>query len=304
MKTRFFSSLAVGAALVFGTACDDDSTTPVTPEAVDLVSTAEAAGTFNTLIAALEATDLRVTLETGGPFTVFAPTDAAFDALPAGTLEALLADPDALAEILLYHVVDGALGSSGVASSSLIPTLNGQAVTIAQDGSLTVDGAGIVAADVSATNGVIHIIDQVLLPVDHDVVEIAVADDTFSTLVFALGEASLVSTLQADGPFTVFAPTNAAFEAVPADTLNAILADVDLLTQVLTYHVVAGRVLSPDVVALSEAETLNGGAIAISVDGATVRVDDATVIQTDVQGTNGVIHIIDHVLLPPDLVIP
>ena len=293
---------ALAAFAVLAGACDDDDGGMMEPTAVDLVATAEAAGSFNTLLAALDAAGLRNTLATGGPFTVFAPTDDAFNALPAGTVDALLADPPALAEILLYHVVEGDLRSGTVASSSFIPTLNGQAVTVGAGA--TIDGAAILSADVEASNGVIHVIDQVLLPSDENIVEIAAGNGAFNTLVTAVGLADLVSTLEGDGPFTVFAPTDDAFAAVPSETLDAILDDVDLLTQVLTYHVVSGRVLSSDVVGLTSATTLNGNDVSVAFDGTTVSIDDATVTATDIQGTNGVIHVIDSVLLPPDLELP
>ena len=185
--------------------------------------------------------------------------------------------------------------------STFIPTLNGQAVTVGDAGGPTIDGAAILSVDILASNGVIHVIDQVMLPSDEDIVDIAVGNESFSTLVTALTAADLVGALQGDGPFTVFAPTDEAFAAVPADLLAALLADVDALTQVLTYHVVPGRVLSTDVVAINTAETLNGASVSITVDGAAVRIDDANIIATDIQGTNGVIHVIDQVILPANL---
>ncbi|MBT8211871.1 MAG: fasciclin domain-containing protein, partial [Acidimicrobiia bacterium] len=166
--------LTLMATLAFvAVGCDDDDDM-MTPAAVDIVATAEAAGSFNTLVAALDAAGLRTTLETGGPFTVFAPTDAAFDALPAGTVDALLADPDALAEILLFHVAEGSLASGDVASTPLIVTLNGQALMI--DAGPTVNGAVITSADIDASNGVIHVIDAVLLPAEETITDIAAAN--------------------------------------------------------------------------------------------------------------------------------
>ena len=300
-KTIALALLAVAPLGV--AACDEDDNELTTqPEVLNLVETARDAGSFNTLIAALDATGLTETIANNGPFTVFAPTDAAFAALPAGTLDALLANPEALADILLYHVLDGSVGSAEVASSSLLETLNGQAATIAMEGAgLTIDGANIISADIEATNGTIHVIDQVILPSAEDIVEIAVGNTSFSTLVTALQAADLVGALQAEGPFTVFAPTDDAFAAVPSDVLNTLLGDVDLLTQVLTYHVVPGRVFSTDVVGLTSATTLNGAAVSISVENGMVMIDGATVVATDVQGTNGVIHVIDAVILPPEV---
>ena len=295
------AALLAAAPLVFAACGEDDEI--MEPQVMNLVETAQEAGSFTTLIAALEATGLTSALEGPGPFTVFAPTDDAFAALPAGTLDALLADPETLASILLYHVVDGDLRAGDVLASTLIPTLNGQAVTVGDDGGPMIDGAAILNVDILASNGTIHVIDQVILPSDEDIVEIAVGNESFTTLVTALQVAGLVDALQGDGPFTVFAPTDDAFAAVPADVLNALLADVDALTEVLTYHVVSGRVLSTDVVAINSAETLNGQSVSISLDGGAVRIDDANVVATDIQGTNGVIHVIDQVILPEGLML-
>jgi len=132
--------------------------------AMDIVDTAIAAGTFNTLVAAVQAAGLVETLKGPGPFTVFAPTDEAFAALPAGTVEALLADPVALAAILTYHVVPGAVMSSALTEGLTVATVNGAMVTFTLDGGAKINGANIVAADIMATNGVIHVIDAVILP--------------------------------------------------------------------------------------------------------------------------------------------
>lgn len=293
-----WSLLAAMAFVMVG--CDDDEM--MSPTTVDIVATAESAGSFNTLVAALEAADLRTTLETAGPFTVFAPTDAAFDALPAGTVDALLADPAALSEILLYHVAEGTLGSGDVASTPLVVTLNGQALTIGAGP--TVDGAAITTADIEASNGVIHVVDAVLLPVDETIADIAAANVDFSTLVDVLDAAGLLPTVSGEGPFTVFAPTNAAFEALPQEDLDYIVNNMDVLVDVLTYHVLAGRAFSTDVVGLTSATPLNGDEITITVDGSTVLLNTATVTATDIQGSNGIIHIIDEVLLPPNLELP
>lgn len=132
--------------------------------AKDIVDTAVAAGSFTTLAAALEAAGLVETLKGEGPFTVFAPTDAAFAALPAGTVEALLADAAALAAILTYHVVPGKVMSTDLTEGMKAATVNGAEVTITLDGGAKVNGAVISTADIEATNGVIHVIDSVILP--------------------------------------------------------------------------------------------------------------------------------------------
>jgi uncharacterized surface protein with fasciclin (FAS1) repeats len=300
-NNRIARMLALVPAVALAAACDD-SDTMVEPQVVDIIAAAEEAGSFSTLLTAVDAAGLTSALQGSGPFTVFAPTDAAFEALPAGTLDALLADPDALSDVLLYHVAEGELSSGDVTSSTFIPTLNGQALPVADAGGmLTIAGAGLVQVDVTAANGVIHVVDEVLIPSTQDIVEIAQDNPSFSTLVSALVAANLVGALQGEGPFTVFAPVNEAFDDVPAETLDALLADQDALTQVLTYHVVPGRVYSSDVVALDSAETLNGQSVSITVEGGTVRVDGANVVATDIQGVNGVIHVIDAVILPESL---
>jgi len=130
-----------------------------------------------------------------------------------------------------------------------------------------------------------------------DIVDTAVAAGSFGTLVTAVKAAGLVETLKSAGPFTVFAPTDEAFAKLPADTLTAVLADKAKLTAILTYHVVAGKVLAADVVKLTSAKTVQGGELAISTVGG-VKVNNANVVKTDIQCDNGVIHVIDTVLIP------
>jgi uncharacterized surface protein with fasciclin (FAS1) repeats len=131
-----------------------------------------------------------------------------------------------------------------------------------------------------------------------DIVDIAVEDGRFTTLVAAVQAAGLVDTLKGDSPFTVFAPTDDAFDKLPAGTVEALLNDIPTLTDILLYHVVPGKVMAADVVNLSSAETVLGQSVTISVMGGTVMVDDAQVIIPDVEASNGVIHVIDSVLLP------
>jgi uncharacterized surface protein with fasciclin (FAS1) repeats len=130
----------------------------------DIVDTAIDAGTFTTLVAAVQAAGLVETLKSEGPFTVFAPTDEAFAALPEGTVEALLADPEALAAILTYHVVAGKVMSGDLTDGMMAATVNGAEITIGTMGGVTINGANVIAADIEATNGVIHVIDAVIMP--------------------------------------------------------------------------------------------------------------------------------------------
>ena len=134
---------------------------------------------------------------------------------------------------------------------------------------------------------------------EQDIVDIAVADGRFTTLVAAVEAAGLVDTLKSEGPFTVFAPTDDAFNALPEGTIEALLDDIPTLTDILLYHVVPGKVMAADVVNLSSADTALGEPVSIRVEDGNVYVDDAQVIITDVEASNGVIHVIDAVLLPP-----
>ena len=274
--------------------------TVLLPPDKDIVETAAADGRFTTLVAALEAAGLVETLQGEGPFTVFAPTDDAFAMLPAGTVEALLADIPALTDILLYHVAGENLPASKVLEMESIPTVQGEDITISQDmEKVMANNAQIIISNVFTSNGTIHVIDAVLLP-PQDIVEVAVANGSFTTLAAALEAAGLVETLQGEGPFTVFAPTDEAFAKLPAGTVEALLADIPALTDILLYHVVPGEYVAADVVEMTSAETALGPYVKIAVDGDKVMVNDAQVVITDVQASNGVIHVIDTVLLPPD----
>ena len=304
-----------GAAAPVPTAEPMPTTAPVVdPTAEPLPSIAEiAAGdpNFSTLVAALDAAGLVETLAGEGNFTVFAPTNDAFAALPEGTVEALLEDPQGdLTQILLYHVVDGVARAADVVNLTEATTLNGAPIAIAVvDGGVRLnESVNVVTTDIEATNGVIHVIDAVLLPPAAEdaealpsIAEIAAGDPNFSTLVAALDAAGLVETLAGEGDFTVFAPTNDAFAALPEGTVETLLADPSgNLTQILLYHVLGVRAGAADVVNLTSAETLQGSEISIAVvDDGVVLNDVVRVITTDIMASNGVIHVIDAVLLPP-----
>ena len=276
----------------------------------DIVDTAVAAGSFKTLATALQAAGLVEVLKGAGPFTVFAPTDEAFAALPAGTVEALLKDPKALGEVLKYHVVSGAVKAADVVKLSEAKSLQGEPIAIKVDGGkVMVNGANVVSTDIETSNGVIHVIDAVILPPSMakaeekmeamDIVDTAVAAGSFKTLAAALTAAGLVDALKGEGPFTVFAPTDEAFAALPAGTVEGLLKDPKALAEILKYHVVAGKVMAADAAKLTEAETLQGAPIAISVKDGKVMINDAEVVSADVMAKNGVIHVINKVILPP-----
>ncbi len=252
----------------------------------------------NTLEAAIDAAGLTTTLDGEGPFTVFAPTDAAFDLLPAGTVDALLNDIPTLTAILTYHVV-GATALSTDLSNGFVATLNGSnvLVNITADG-VFINNAQVIVADIETDNGVVHVIDAVLLPPPATVVDIIVESEVHNTLEAAVLAAGLETTLSGEGPFTVFAPTDAAFEALPAGTVDALLNDIPTLTAILTYHAVGGNVLSTDL-ENGFVATLNGSNVLVNITADGVFINNAQVIIADLFADNGVVHVIDAVLLPP-----
>ena len=277
-------------------------------ESNTIVDIAVADGRFKTLVAAVEATGLVDTLKSDGPFTVFAPTDDAFAALGDEAIAGLLADPETLSQILLYHVVPGRVMAADVGALESATTAQGEDIAITVDGDkVMVNGANVIITDIEADNGVIHVIDAVILPPSMSaeaaptIVDIAVADGNFTNLVAALEATGLVETLQGEGPFTVFAPTDEAFAALGEETIAALLADPDTLSQILLYHVVAGAVTAADVVNLDSATTVQGEDVTISVDNGSIMINDAMVILPDIEAANGIIHVIDTVILPPSI---
>lgn len=258
---------------------------------------------FSTLVTALGLTGLDTALQGEGPFTVFAPTNDAFNALPEGALESLVADTEALTNVLLYHVAEGEAMAADVVEldGQKVETLLGQYLDITiEDEKVMLDQAQVVIKDIKASNGIIHVIDSVLIPETRTIVDIAVEDGRFTTLVTALEAAGLVEALQAEGPFTVFAPTDDAFAALPEGTLEGLLADTEALTQVLLYHVIDGKVMAAQVVELDgqQVETLSGNNLSMMIDGEAVKINQSQVIIPDVEASNGVIHVIDSVLVP------
>lgn len=314
------------ALLATVVACSDTATTPTpTPEtdsgvttdagttdtsiaAKDIVDTAVAAGSFKTLVSAVQAAGLESALRAQGPFTVFAPTDDAFKKVPDFLLSKLVTAPykTELGLILKYHVLAAKVPAADVLGKKQdVDTLLGAKLTVdGSGGKVVLNGSSNVAtADVMASNGVIHVVDGVILP---SIVDTAVGYDDgttkFSTLVTAIKAAGLVDTLSGPGPFTVFAPTDAAFAQLKKDigetAFNATLADKAALTQILTYHVVSGTVFAKDVKA-GPVPTVEGSNIDITTDGGVKLNKDSNVVLTDLPTRNGVIHVIDRVILPP-----
>ena len=269
---------------------------PVT--VVDIVVGSEDHTILETAVIAAELDD---DLSAEGPFTVFAPTDAAFGALPEGALDSLLADPTGdLANVLLYHVASGSVMSGDLSDGQMITTLFGKDVEVSINGGVYINDAMVTVADIETDNGVVHVIDAVLLPpAPVTVVDIVVGSEDHTILETAVIAAELVDDLSAEGPFTVFAPTDAAFEALPEGTLDALIADpTGELANVLLYHVASGSVMSGDLSDGQMITTLFGEDVEVSIDGG-VYINDAMVIAADIETDNGVVHVIDAVLLPP-----
>jgi transforming growth factor-beta-induced protein len=287
---------------------DDDSTSEENMNQKSVVQIASDDDSFSILVEALTKADLVSTLEGEGPFTVFAPTNEAFENLFAtlgvNGIDDLSAE--ALTPILLYHVVNTSAISTDLANgyitsmSTFTPDNSGASIMVNVDDGVTLNGSStVISADIEATNGFVHVIDEVILP--PSIVDIASANPNFSILVEALAKADLVGALTEEGPFTVFAPTNAAFEALFNDLSVEGIEDIskETLTPILLYHVLGDNVTSSEVTS-SMVSTLNTSAqLSIDVSDAGVMLDgNANVVTVDVQGTNGVIHAIDKVVLP------
>jgi len=263
----------------------------------DIVDIAASAGSFKTLVAAVSKAGLVETLKGPGPFTVFAPTDAAFAKLPDGTLESLLKPENKkkLIEILTFHVVAGRFAAADVRKLPVADTVQGTSLLFAQGPiGVTVDGASVVQADILATNGVIHVIDQVLLP--KDLVKTAQQAGQFNTLLAAAKAAGLVDALtKPDANLTVFAPTDKAFEMLPAGTVEDLLrpANRERLAAILKHHILPSRLLLTQ----DGLKTLQGDTIQVRPVGK-VKVEQANIVAMDIKATNGVVHVIDSVLIP------
>jgi uncharacterized surface protein with fasciclin (FAS1) repeats len=308
-KLRYPMALA---ALTFLAACGDSSSSSSSEPPKNIVQLAQSNPDLSILVDAVVAADLADTLSGPGPFTVFAPTNAAFADLLTEldvTKEELLADTALLTAVLQYHVLGGEVTSDAIPFGKAITPLGGGFFKIdsGEAGVVITDGRNrtskVVTADVMASNGVVHVIDKVILPADKNIVQTAQALPDFSILVDAVVAADLADTLSGPGPFTVFAPTNAAFADLLTEldlTAEELLGNTALLTEVLTYHVLAARVLKADVVPGVQPATVQGDTFSISA-GLVItdqRDRTANITSTDVLTSNGVIHVIDRVILP------
>ena len=270
----------------------------------DIPTIASGTGVHTALVAALSQANLVTTLQGDGPFTVFAPTD---DAFTAAGIDLTTFDTDeenaTLADILLYHVYSGAVNAADVTDGLTVTMVNGDDASFTvTDGTVMVGDATVTTADVIASNGVIHVIDTVLMPPVElvDIPSIAVGTGVHDSLVAALTKADLVSTLQGDGPFTVFAPTDQAFTDAGID-LDSFTTDEEIATlaDILLFHVYSGAVNAADVTDGLTVTMVNGDDASFTVADGTVMVGDATVTIADVMASNGVVHVIDKVLMPP-----
>jgi transforming growth factor-beta-induced protein len=310
MKTNFFkfrfAVLAIAATTLFA-ACSKEEDNPPADMPKNIVEVAVSDDRFSILVEAVTKANLADALQGDGPFTVFAPTNDAFNALFAQLGVGGISDLDAatLTPILLNHVVAGSVKSSEI-STGYVTTLNatdpaqaGVQVYVEKGSGVKVDGSNVIIADVMASNGVIHAIDKVILPAG--VVNHAINNPNFSILVQAVVKAGLADALSGNGPFTVFAPTNAAFNALFAalgvSGIDALTAEQ--LTPILLYHVVSGNVRSGQVSSGSVPTLKDGSNLNVTVSSMGVNINgNANVVAVDVQGSNGVIHVIDAVLVP------
>jgi uncharacterized surface protein with fasciclin (FAS1) repeats len=251
----------------------------------------------DTLEAAIIAAGLNDDLSAEGPFTVFAPTDAAFKALPYGALDALLADPTGLlADLLLCHVTSGSVTSDQLTNGQLITTLFGKNVTVTISGEdIFINNAKVTLADLEADNGVVHVIDAVIIPNVNTVMDIINNSPAHDTLEFAINYAGLADDLSGEGPFTVFAPTDDAFKALPPGMVEALLPSLE---DILLYHVAPGKVMSGDLSDGQEIVTLLDRKVNVTVSDDGIFINNAKVIIADLVADNGVVHVIDAVLIP------
>jgi transforming growth factor-beta-induced protein len=259
-------------------------------------------GRFTTLLAAVQAAGLGEALTTGGPFTVFAPTDDAFAKLPAGTVESLIANPDALRNILLYHVLGEPKRAVELVARRSAETLQGSDVTVSiRQGGVFVNESRVINANVKAPNAVIHVIDTVLLPPapEPNLLETLRADGRFTTLTAALTAAGLDTVVNTGGPFTIFAPTDEAFAKLPEGTVESLLADTNALKNVLLYHVVSGDKSANELLRQRTVATLQGSNVHVNWWWGRVFVNRSQVIDANISAGNGTVHAIKEVLLPP-----
>jgi uncharacterized surface protein with fasciclin (FAS1) repeats len=252
-----------------------------------------------TLKVAIDACALNGTLSAPGSLTLFAPTDAAFNLLPAGTVTALLNDIPQLTDILKHHVVGASVMSGMLSNNQVVTTLLGTNVTVTiTGGNVYIDNAMVTVADIVADNGVVHVIDAVLLPTTNTIYDIVSASPDHTTLKVAIDACALNGVLSDPGTLTLFAPTDAAFNLLPSGTVAALLADIPQLTDILKHHVVGSSVMSGMLSNNQVVTTLLGTDVTVTINSMGVFIDNAMVTVADIVADNGVVHVIDAVLIP------
>jgi uncharacterized surface protein with fasciclin (FAS1) repeats len=294
------SVVAFTVLSVFAVSCsDDDEATPPAQTVTDIVVSDP---NFSILEAAVVKAGLANALATTNPITVFAPDNAAFTA--SGISEATIASLPAatVSDILKYHVHSGLVASTAVPVSDAITTLGGTSLFASRNANgVFMNGIKVKQADVSASNGVIHVIEKVLTEPTQTIAAIAASDTSFSFLVAAVTKVGLLSAISGPGKFTVFAPTNNAFRAAGITDINAV--DLATLNTVVRYHVLTTNVFASDLINNTTAQTLQGGNLRITLPPAAVKIDGSAQVASNITAanitaTNGVIHVIDRVLLP------
>lgn len=285
-------ALALTVTTLAAAACGDDDDGMTPPEDPNLAELVANQSDLSTLSSALDAAGLASDLEGEGPFTVFAPTNAAFGEIDA---DELTSDTQLLTEVLQYHVVAGQeITADEISDGQQVETLDGDTLTFSvSNGEVMVNGATVTQANVQASNGVAHVVDGVLLETVN-AVQRAVLTPELSTVADAVAAAGLDETLTGDGPFTIFAPTNTAFSQIDAGELTG---NSELLTEVLQFHVVRGKITASDISDGQSVNTVEGDSLVFRVQDGDVTVNDATVTLPDVEVSNGVVHVVDGVLL-------
>jgi len=273
-------------------------------QGADVVNTLVSNPKASTLVSLVTKAGLADALKSSGPFTKFAPTDDAFSRVPSDTLTALAADPTgALADLLKYHVVSGAaVYAKDIKNEMQADTLAGKKIrlnTYSHNNIVDVNGKKVSQADVRADNGVIHFIDDVIMPPTKTIVQLVSEDPQLSTLLSTVKAAGIANEFLAD-PETLFAPTNDAFANVPSRDLTKLSGDASRLKETLEYHVVPHTLFANGLYnrEFPKSADSHEDRLRVQVGSSGVKINNAKVIQTDIQATNGVIHKIDHVLIP------